>query len=113
MFMAKKPVSVTLEDDNLLWLRGRAVAGRHRSLSDLLDSLVTEARLAGSSRDAPSRSVVGTVDIADDDPDLAGADEAIGALYARSLGRPILVREAAATPTTPGAASRTRKKRRG
>ena len=91
--MPKKPLSVTLESANLVWLRGRAAATGRRSVSDLLDALVTEARLAGRAADAPSRSVVGTVDIAADDPDLARADDEIGRLFAQSLSRPILVRE--------------------
>ena len=91
--MPKRPVSVTLEDANLVWLRGRAAATGRRSLSDLLDALVTEARLGGRAADVPSRSVVGSIDIADDDDDLARADQAIARLFAQSLGRPLLARE--------------------
>ena len=90
--MPKRAVSLTLDDANLLWLRGRAAAAGRRSVSDLLDAIVTDARLAGAAS-APSRSVVGTIDIADDDPDLARADEEIERLFSRSAGYPLLVKE--------------------
>ena len=45
--MPKKAVSVTLGTDNLLWLKGRAGAAGARSMSELLDRLITEARTAG------------------------------------------------------------------
>jgi hypothetical protein len=91
MFMAKKPVSVTLETDNLLWLRGRAVGGKRRSLSEALDDVVSAARLGGRPGDV--RSVAGTIDIAASDPDLSGADGDVAALFQASTGRPTLVRE--------------------
>ena len=40
--MPKRAVSVTLETDNLLWLRGQARGAPRRSLSEVLDRLVTE-----------------------------------------------------------------------
>ena len=58
--MAKQAISVTLEADNLTWLKGRAGAAGLRSVSELLDQLVTAARASG--RVGPSRSVVGTID---------------------------------------------------
>ena len=58
--MAKRPVSVTLETDNLVWLRGRAGASGE-SVSQVLDDIVTAARIEG--RYGPSRSVAGTIDI--------------------------------------------------
>jgi hypothetical protein len=91
--MAKKAVSVTLEESNLVWLKGRVGARRARSISELVDRLVSSARARGSSHDATS--VVGTIDIADSDPKLLDADAAVRALYRSSLGRPLLVREAA------------------
>jgi hypothetical protein len=112
MFMSKKALSVTLDDANLLWLRGRAAAAGRRSVSDLLDAIVTEARLAGSPANAPSRSVAGTIDIADDDPDLQRADEEIARLYERSLARPFLAREATG-PSQPVRPAASRKPRRG
>jgi hypothetical protein len=93
MFMPKRPVSVTLDAQNLLWLRGQTIAGRHRSLSEALDDVVSEARLGG--RVADRRSVAGTIDIAGTDLDLTGADAAVAALYHASLTRPVLARETA------------------
>ena len=89
--MPKKPVSVTLEADNLTWLKGRAMGGKYRSLSDALDDVVRAARVGGGPGEV--RSVVGTLDIAASDPDLTSADAEIGALYAASLGRPVLLKE--------------------
>jgi hypothetical protein len=93
MFMPKKPLSVTMEEENILWLKGRALAGRQRSLSETLDRVVTAARTRGDAADA--RSVVGTIDIAAGDPALLGADAEIRALFdasiaasARAAGRP-------------------------
>ena len=73
--MAKQAISVTLEADNLTWLKGRAGAAGLRSVSELLDQLVTAARASG--RVGPSRSVVGTIDVDASDPWLEGADEAV------------------------------------
>src|SRR4051812_4539829 len=91
MFMPKKPVSVTLEADNLTWLRARTLSGKGRSLSDTLDEVVRAARVGGGPGEV--RSVVGTVDIAATDPDLTGADADVAALFERSAGRPVLLRE--------------------
>lgn len=90
--MPKKPLSVTLEENNLLWLKGRAAATKRRSLSEALDALITAARTGGQGADA-ARSVVGTIDIAPGDPTLAGADAALHDLFAASLQRPFLARE--------------------
>jgi hypothetical protein len=89
--MPKMPISVTLEADNLLWLRARATGTKRRSLSDLLDEIVTAARVAAHG-DA-IRSVVGTVDIPPDDPDLERADAVIRAEFEASLARPLLLHE--------------------
>lgn len=105
--MPKQPLSVTLERDNLLWLRGRAAARKRKSLSDALDEILTAARLGGLASDAP-RSVVGTVDIPPDDPDLERADEHVRALFAASLARPAVVRE-----TGPGHGGARKRPRRG
>lgn len=91
MFMPKQPVSVTLDVDNLLWLRGRTRGGKHRSLSDALDDVVRTARVGGGPGDV--RSVVGTIDIAASDPELKGADAELAAMFYGSLERPALVRE--------------------
>jgi hypothetical protein len=92
MFMPKEPVSVTLGRENLLWLRGRAARSKRRSLSDALDEIVTTARLGGQ---APGsiRSIVGTVDIAGDDPGLERADQYVRAEFEASLARPLVVHE--------------------
>ena len=59
--MPKTAVSVTLETANLMWLKARSwCRGGLRSVSELLDQLVTAARASGG---GPVRSVVGTVDI--------------------------------------------------
>lgn len=84
---------MTLRDENLLWLKSRTVATKGRSLSETLDELVTAAR---TSRDVPAaalRSVVGTVDIAADDPNLERADDHVRGLVSRSLARPVLGRD--------------------
>ena len=109
MFMPKQPISVTLEEANLLWLRGRAARARRRSLSQALDDVVTEMRLGGVAGER--RSVAGTIDISADDPDLSGADVYLRSLYETSLARPMVVREEAHPYGS--AAGRRRKPRRG
>ena len=89
--MAKQAISVTLDTDNLTWLKGRAGAAGLRSVSELLDQLVTAARESG--RIGPSRSVVGTIDIDASDPMLEGADDVVSGMYEMSLRRPLMVRE--------------------
>ncbi len=86
--MPKTPLSVTLDDANLLWLKGRAAGRKKRSLSDALDEILTEARRGGHGADAP-RSVVGTIDIAIDDPNLEQADAAVRTLFDESSSRPV------------------------
>ena len=89
--MPKLPVSVTLEADNLLWLRARATGTKRRSLSDLLDEIVTAARVAAHGDSI--RSVVGTVDVPSDDPGLERADALLRAEFESSLARPLLLHE--------------------
>jgi hypothetical protein len=101
--VAKRAVSITLEESNLVWLKGRVGAQGARSISELVDRLVREARTQGSSHAVTS--VVGTIDISDSDPKLLGADAAIRALYQASLDRPLLVRE----PAKPSSRRRTRR----
>jgi hypothetical protein len=93
MFMPKKGVSVTLDGTNLLWLKSRTVATKARSLSETLDSLVTAARTGGTMPAVASRSVAGTVDIADDDPNLDRADAYVRQLVDASLSKPMVARE--------------------
>jgi hypothetical protein len=104
MFMPKSPLSVTLDDNNLLWLRGRVAGRKKRSLSEALDEILTQARQGGAGADA-ARSVVGTIDIADNDLSLDRADDAVQALFEESVSRPFLVRESVeaypGSPVTP------------
>src|SRR5262245_21948431 len=107
----RQALSVTLEADNVTWLKGRAAAGGAKSVSDLLDQLVSEARQAG--RIGPVRSVAGTIDVDAADPLLETADAAIRGMYEFSVGRPLVARE---TSSKYGATRRHRRasaKRRG
>jgi hypothetical protein len=100
-----------MEDSNLLWLKGRAALRKRRSLSDALDEIVTAARTGGRGADA-RRSVVGTIDIAGDDPGLTGADAAIRMLVDESLSRPFIARARrplSGSPGTPRAGKRLRR----
>jgi len=88
--MPKRPVSVTLEEDNLLWLRGRMARRKRRSLSDALDEVITAARTSGSLE--ASRTVVGTIDLPDD-AGLEQADLFVRSLFEQSLSRPLTIHE--------------------
>src|SRR5437016_11424030 len=87
----KQAISVTLDPANLTWLKARAGATGARSVSELLDRLITDARAKGSA--GPATSVVGTIDIDASDPLLLGADEAVRTMFEASLGRPLLLKE--------------------
>ena len=89
----RKAISVTLSEDNLLWLRGQAGKATGGNVSEVLDRLVGEARQTGWAEPAAVRSVVGSVDLPDDDPELQQADAYIRGLFAESAAQPILVRE--------------------
>ena len=104
--MGKYPISVTLDGDNVTWLRARVAATGARSVSELLDRLVTDARTGGTH--VVARSVVGTIDVDPADPLLNDADAAIADLFDRSVRRPMLVKK----PGVRHAASATRKARR-
>lgn len=104
--MARRAISVTLETDNVTWLKGRAGA-TGESLSEVLDQIVTDAR--GSRRHEPARSVAGTIDIDPADPLLDGADAYVQSLFEASLARPLVVRETRARLETPGAKPRKRR----
>jgi hypothetical protein len=82
--MQKRAVSVTLDRDNLAWLQARARVATW-SVSKTLDRLIEEARKSG--RGDAARSVVGTVALAPEDPGLLTADDAVRAVFARSLNR--------------------------
>jgi len=88
----KKAVSLTLGDENLVWLQGRVLSS-HGTLSGVVDELISNARAGGLGTPVPARSVVGTIDLAADDVELATADAAIRDLFARSLSRPFVARE--------------------
>lgn len=89
----RKAISITLSEDNLLWLRGQAARSARGSVSELLDRLVADARTGGRMDPAAVRSVVGSVDLPDDDPELAGADTYIRTLFGTSARQPMVVRE--------------------
>ena len=105
--MSKQAISVTLELENLTWLRGRVRATGGRSISELLDQLVSSARRHGHGR--PKRSVMGAIEIDPADPNLAGADAAIRSLFDASLARPLVIHES--SPRFAAAASRKKKTR--
>ena len=107
--MGKRAVSVTLEAENITWLKARVGAAGLRSVSDLLDRLVTAARAKGSV--GPTASVVGTIDIDASDPLLLGADDVVRGLVASSLGRPLRVKER--SPAHGAPKMKTRNARRG
>ena len=83
----KKAVSLTLSQENLVWLKGCALA-HHGTLSGVVDGLIADARAGGLGPPVSARSVVGTIDLAASDPKLGLADAAIRDLFARSLSRP-------------------------
>ena len=108
MFMPKTPVSVTLDVDNLLWLKAQTASGKRRSLSDTLDAVVTAAR-TGAHGGLTSRSVVGTIDIAADDPDLDRADAYVRGELETSLARGLMVHEPRTTYTAHPPSAKARK----
>ena len=93
MLMSKEAISVTLDIDNLLWLRGRAKASGRRSVSETLDRLIAEVRTGGRMLEEGSRSVVGTIDIDTSDPALESADAVVRALFEVSALQPLRVHE--------------------
>ena len=103
----RKAISIALSEDDLLWLRGQAARSARGSVSELLDRLVADARSGGRTDPAAVRSVVGTVDLPDDDPGLASADAYIRTLFGVSAAQPMVVRERPPAPRPAG------KKRRG
>jgi hypothetical protein len=105
--MAKQAISVTLDAGNVTWLKGRAGAAGLRSVSELLDRIVTAARASGV---GPARSVVGTIDIDAADPLLEQADAAVRAMFETSMRRPTAVRE---RPPACGGRRRHTRNRRG
>ena len=103
----RKAISITLSAENLLWLRGQAARTAKGSVSEVLDGIVREARSSGSAAPESVKSIAGTIDLPDDDPDLQHADTYIRSLFSTSARQPFLVRER--PPKKPAA----RKARRG
>jgi hypothetical protein len=85
--MPKKAVSLTLDEANVLWLKGRGYG--QANLSAAVDDLITAARAGRLGVPPVVRSVVGTVDLAADDPRLESADDAVRQLFAASLAQPL------------------------
>jgi hypothetical protein len=106
--MSKKAVSLTLDETNVLWLKGRAYGGGN--LSAAVDDLITAARAGRLGSPPAVRTVIGTIDIAADDPRLERADREMRDLFAASLSQPLGVSEARTPyePARPGKRSRRR-----
>jgi hypothetical protein len=104
--MPKKALSVTLDEANVLWLRGRARMSPGNNVSEELDRLITKARLGRVAPSGRPHSVAGTVDLLDD-PLLLKADDAVRAWFAESLSRPFGLNEDA-----PGMTSKARKRKK-
>jgi hypothetical protein len=85
-------VSLTLDEANVLWLKGRGYG--QGNLSAAVDDLITAARAGRLGAPPAVRSVVGTIDLAADDPRLERANRDVRALFAASLSRPLRVSDA-------------------
>lgn len=91
----RRPISVTIDEDNLLWLKAQAAATARGSVSEILDRLVGEARAEGRTGAAAIRSVAGTIDLPADDPGLEEASSYVRMMFDQSLRRPMLVKQMA------------------
>lgn len=80
--MNKRAISVTLDPDNLTWVRAQVLSSGARSVSQVLDRLIEEARARGGERGAGARTVIGLAHVASSDPDLSTGDSAVRALFA-------------------------------
>jgi hypothetical protein len=92
--MPKKAVSITLDQSNLLWLKGRARVRAGGSLSEAVDQLIDDARAGRLGAAEPPRSIAGTIDV----PDLTAltaAQTELRGVFTRSLDRPIVAPETA------------------
>jgi hypothetical protein len=89
----RRAISITIEEDNLLWLKAQAAASAKGSVSEILDRLVGEARAEGRTGGAAIRSVAGTIDLPADDPDLEKASAYVRAVFENSARRPMVVKE--------------------
>ena len=81
--MSKVAISVTLAEDNLLWLKARTRRQGKRSISAVLDDVVREARKTSGE----VTSVVGWVTFPQGEDGLEQGDEEIRDLFERSLSR--------------------------
>ena len=63
--MPKKAISITLDDSNLLWLKGRARVIAGGNLSAAVDQLIAEARAGRLGAAETPRSVAGTIAVPD------------------------------------------------
>ena len=97
----KKAISVTLKSENLLWLKAQAAARTGGNVSEIVDRLIRDARAATTTDRAAIRSVVGTINLPDDES-LADAESSVRAMFDRSLSRPMLVRETPRRPSRRG-----------
>jgi hypothetical protein len=86
----KQALSVTMQEDNILWLKGQAAATTGGNVSEVMDRLVRQARTSGAG-DVAVRSVVGSIDLPSDAA-LDAAGTYVRALFERSLRRPLLVK---------------------
>src|SRR5690242_6180209 len=109
--MAKTAISLTIEQSNLLWLKGRARLVSGGSLSEAVDQLIVEARAGKLGQNAPPKSVVGTIDLPDDAALSAGKTSLVG-LFSESLARPIFVHEDSPAYRAAKSRANTKKKRR-
>jgi hypothetical protein len=94
--MPKRAISPTLDEESLTWVRGQALAGRP-SGSEMVDRILREARAGGRGALAAVRSILGTVRLSSEDPDLLAADEAARAEFIRSLGQRVTTARPART----------------
>ncbi len=83
--MSSKTVAVDLESENLIWLQARATASGARNLSKTLNEVLAKVRTGGVTI-AP-RSVRGTIQLPESDPDLSDGQEKVRELFRRSLQR--------------------------
>ena len=97
----KKAISVTLRSENLLWLKAQAAARTGGNVSEIVDRLIRDARATSTTDRAAMRSVVGTINLPDDES-LAEAESSVRTMFDRSLSRPMLVRETPRRPSRRG-----------
>ena len=107
--MPKKAVSLTLDEANVLWLKGRGYG--QGNLSAAVDGLIAAARAGRLGTPPAIRSVVGTIDIAADDPRLERADGEMRDLFAASLSRALSVSETHTVYEPARPAKRSRRRR--